>query len=82
MEEGRISKDEGVALVSAGAFRERGDERQLAINKAVSMHRLALDVIAKQVPQLEERLQATVGVTDLMTRRFEPLTDHEIAAAT
>ncbi|MEK7631526.1 MAG: hypothetical protein AAB445_01490 [Patescibacteria group bacterium] len=71
---GRIPKNEGVALLTSGAYRdEAGPEKYLAMEKAKSLSDFAQETIRVEVPDLMPHLHVLAGVVNLNTRFFTPL---------
>jgi len=72
---GRISKEEGVVLMSSAVYRKAlGAEQKLAESKAFELAELSLDTIKKHAPKLLPYLSILVGTVNLNTRLFTRLT--------
>ncbi|MBI5135278.1 hypothetical protein HZA86_03540 [Candidatus Uhrbacteria bacterium] len=78
LDEGRISKDTGVVLLSSAPYRDpAGPERLLAQEKALFLDNFALDVIGQRVPELIPYLRRLVVTIDHNTRAVDVLERHE-----
>lgn len=74
LREGRIPKEQGVVLMTSGAFRDDvGFSPQIAREKARSLAHFALDIITERVPELTEHLHVLAGVANMNTRVFTPI---------
>lgn len=78
IDEGRISKDAGVVLLSSAPYRDSaGPERILAQEKALFLDAFVLDVIRQQAPDLIAYLRRLVVTVDHNTRAVDVLARHE-----
>lgn len=78
LKEGRISKEEGVALVSSAVYRKAfGPDQKLAEEKARELAELSFNTIRTHVPDLLPYLSVLVGTVNMNTRLFNRL-DFEI----
>lgn len=78
IDEGRISKDAGVVLLSSAPYRDpAGPERMLAQEKALFLDEFVLDVIKNRVPDLIVYLRRLVVTVDHNTRAVDVLARYE-----
>lgn len=69
--DGRIRKEEGIALLTSAAYRdEAGEEPLRAIEKALSLARFSLETLEKEVPELVPHIQVVAGIVNTHTRLF------------
>ncbi len=74
LNEGRISRDTGVVLVSSAPYRYRaGYDKAAAIEKAYWHNEYAMEVITEEVPDLLPYLKQLTAVMDMETRSLEVL---------
>ncbi len=78
IDEGRISKDAGVVLLSSAPYRDpAGPERMLAREKALFLDEFVLNVIQDRVPDLIAYLRRLVVTVDHNTRAVDVLARYE-----
>jgi len=66
---GRISKDNGVAIISSAVYRDPvGPEKEFAIKKALALARFGHEVLVRNVPDLKPYLTVAAGILDENTR--------------
>lgn len=58
-------------LLTSGIYRKSGEERSLAILKALGLKDVALDVIKCEFPDLFSKIKTLVTAVDLNTRKFD-----------
>ncbi len=72
LQEGRISKDQGVVLISSAPYRERsGYDRPAACEKARWFNDFAFNVIREEVESLVPYIDRIAAVMDSTTREIE-----------
>ncbi len=70
--DGRISSENGVVLMSSGIYRaQSGTEKLRAIKKSLILSEIAQRVIQEEVKELWPYVKVLRGVTNLNTREFE-----------
>jgi hypothetical protein len=73
LEEGRISSERGVVLMSCAPFREAGPAERLAEEKAQFLAGVALDVVQTKVPALSPYIHVLTATMNMETRKLKVL---------
>jgi len=67
---GRVSAEEGCALIASGNYRDEGPDKVWAAMKALQLLDDAIEVIREQVPELLSYLDSAAGILNEHTREF------------